>query len=284
MILYRKFQRGSAVPTEASVKEVSFVNRLKGTFLNPKNWGVEDLTDSNTTFGKAYENARLRNMEEFIFQGKRYNTENSGTDMQQVGMYGNTNNLDSQSVSAIGDAAGSRANGEHHGWDFNYNTNTTEQIKEEHKVYSAAIAKSKKINMRKLLSLSNLVGNPSVRYSGDKQGSRMYGRSSFRPITNEIFLSDQSGLIPEYSHAYRHKNEENESISLIKDWFKKPWVTSAGQNETYDIPGQGEHDSHNKVEPALDDFMYGNIKESEIPGRIKKYREDKDFWYYEPIK
>ena len=57
-------------------------DKVKAT-LNPKNWGVEDYTDKGD-FNTAYSSARKAGEKEFLFNGKRYNTNYKGTPQQQL--------------------------------------------------------------------------------------------------------------------------------------------------------------------------------------------------------
>lgn len=57
------------------------------TFINPKNWGVNDYSNKNN-FGQAYESAKKAGEQEFLFNNKRYNTKYAGTPRQEVGRYG----------------------------------------------------------------------------------------------------------------------------------------------------------------------------------------------------
>lgn len=55
--------------------------------LNPYNWGVEDYSKEKN-FNKAYSSAKKAGQEEFMFNGKRFNTKYAGTPRQEVGAYG----------------------------------------------------------------------------------------------------------------------------------------------------------------------------------------------------
>lgn len=57
--------------------------KIKGSKLNPKNWGVPDYS-SKKDFGMAYSTARKEGKKEFLFNGKRYNTNYKGTPQQQL--------------------------------------------------------------------------------------------------------------------------------------------------------------------------------------------------------
>ena len=58
--------------------------------LNPKNWGVKDYTDKGE-FGEAYSSARQAGEKEFMWNGKRFNTDYKGTPAQQLKETGITN-------------------------------------------------------------------------------------------------------------------------------------------------------------------------------------------------
>lgn len=58
--------------------------------LNPKNWGVSDYSDKKD-FNTAYSTARKEGLTEFMYNGKRYNTDYAGTPTQQLEETGITN-------------------------------------------------------------------------------------------------------------------------------------------------------------------------------------------------
>ena len=240
-IFYQKFQKGKKI-----------------NMWNPKNWGVEDLSE-HATFGKAYENARLQDLDEFIWGGQRYNTKNSGADMQQVGMYGNTDSLKSPAVKILSSAADQSA--------------YYSAFPVWHKgIEYPGPSINAKTYLKRLLNISAMTGHPSIERLTE---GRLYddSRSSYTSPGNKIKISTDFDLIPEYAHAYRNENEESEAISMIKSWFKKPYFTYEGQQENYTAPGQAEFDAHTKVEPALTDYYEGIIKKEDIPGQIKLNRE-----------
>jgi hypothetical protein len=68
----------------------SAVNKLNEFGLNPKNWGVEDLSNFKTR-GEAFNTARNKGEKEFIYKGTRYNTNYAGTAQQQLKETGLTN-------------------------------------------------------------------------------------------------------------------------------------------------------------------------------------------------
>jgi hypothetical protein len=62
-------------------------NAIDFSFLNPKNWGVKDYSES-INFSSAYKEAKKSGEDEFMWQGERYNTKYAGTPRQEVGAYG----------------------------------------------------------------------------------------------------------------------------------------------------------------------------------------------------
>jgi hypothetical protein len=68
----------------------SAVNKLNEFGLNPKNWGVEDLSNLKTK-GEAFNTARNKGEKAFIYKGTRYNTNYAGTPQQQLKETGLTN-------------------------------------------------------------------------------------------------------------------------------------------------------------------------------------------------
>ena len=68
----------------------SVVNKLNDFGLNPKNWGVKDLSNLKTR-GEAFNTARNKGEKEFMYKGTRYNTNYAGTTEQQLKETGLTN-------------------------------------------------------------------------------------------------------------------------------------------------------------------------------------------------
>ena len=64
----------------------AFYENLKSK-INPKNWRVPDYSDKGD-FNTAYSTAKKAGEEEFMWNGKRYNTKYAGTPRQEVGAYG----------------------------------------------------------------------------------------------------------------------------------------------------------------------------------------------------
>jgi len=58
------------------------LDKVKAT-LNPKNWGVPDYTDKGSR-GAAFAAARKAGEKEFMWNGKRFNTNYKGTLQQQL--------------------------------------------------------------------------------------------------------------------------------------------------------------------------------------------------------
>lgn len=66
--------------------EGGWLDNLYST-MNPYNWGVNDYS-SNKEYSQAYAAAKKAGEEEFIWNGKRFNTKYAGTPRQEVGTYG----------------------------------------------------------------------------------------------------------------------------------------------------------------------------------------------------
>jgi len=73
---------GSNIPQA----EDGWLEKLQSN-LNPYNWGVKDYS-KNKDFSKAYSSAKKAGEEEFMYNGKRFNTKYAGTPRQEVGTYG----------------------------------------------------------------------------------------------------------------------------------------------------------------------------------------------------
>jgi len=70
-------------------KDIGVVNKIKSA-INPKNWGVTDYSNSKD-FSNAYKSARESGEKEFMYNGKRYSSNMSGTPQQQLKWSGITN-------------------------------------------------------------------------------------------------------------------------------------------------------------------------------------------------
>jgi hypothetical protein len=81
--MMRNFAMGGSLPQAQD----GWLEKLKGSVLNPYNWGVEDYSKEKD-FTKAYSTAKKAGEEEFMYKGKRYNTKYAGTPRQEVGTYG----------------------------------------------------------------------------------------------------------------------------------------------------------------------------------------------------
>lgn len=57
--------------------------------LNPMNWGLKDYS-SEKSFNTAFEKAKKSNLDEFIWEGRRYNTKSNLSPKQQMKRYGIT--------------------------------------------------------------------------------------------------------------------------------------------------------------------------------------------------
>jgi hypothetical protein len=68
----------------------SVINKLNELNLNPKNWGVKDLSNLKTR-GEAFNTARNDGEKEYMYKGVRYNTNYAGTPEQQLRETGLTN-------------------------------------------------------------------------------------------------------------------------------------------------------------------------------------------------
>ena len=71
-------------------KEGDIISKVKSILpskVNPKNWGVSDYSKEGTR-SKAYSVAKSSGEKEFLFNGKRYNTNYAGTPRQEIGKYG----------------------------------------------------------------------------------------------------------------------------------------------------------------------------------------------------
>ncbi len=76
-----KFKKGGLIKAQYGL-----FDKVKST-LNPYNWGVEDYSKEKN-FNKAYASAKKAGEKEFMYKGKRYNTNYAGTPRQEVGAYG----------------------------------------------------------------------------------------------------------------------------------------------------------------------------------------------------
>ncbi|HNQ20407.1 MAG TPA: hypothetical protein PKI46_05030, partial [Bacteroidales bacterium] len=88
-----KAQNGLVIPEKGKNDYAgggTLIEKIKGSNLNPKNWGVTDYSDRKD-FNTAYSDARNKGEKEFLFKGNRYNTDYKGTPQQQLKETGITN-------------------------------------------------------------------------------------------------------------------------------------------------------------------------------------------------
>jgi hypothetical protein len=68
-----------------------YYNDLNGgidfSALNPKNWGINDYSNLKS-FNEAYKIAKTNGENNFMWNGKRFNTSYAGTPRQEIGAYG----------------------------------------------------------------------------------------------------------------------------------------------------------------------------------------------------
>lgn len=281
----------SVVSTDGASKPV---NNKKGLYdkavetypiLNPNNWGVEDFS-SHKEFGNAYKDARTKGLKEFMWNGKRYNSQNSGTPTQQYAMYGNVN---AQVDSEVSDKTSTRIiqnsitgkgviNPELLERNFTINTLAGSP---EYKHTTLSKLQNKRYN--NYLSNNNL---PNVLYT-DKDWNTFTEehrkRSMYNMITGNIIGHD---YIDEEAHGYQGTQyKENDIVTMAKYWVNNPFFTKEQQYKLYDDPNSYEYDAHTIVEPVLKAYKYGDISKEDIPIYIKNMQDHKeDMYMWSPYK
>jgi hypothetical protein len=243
------------------------------TILNPKNWGKEDysvsLTGSPLDFSTAYRISRTKNEKEFIWNGKRYNTQNSGTSNQQFRMYGNTNSLVSSPYglkskrtilnnvleASLFEREGDfdyRANGEFRGNDL------TKQLNGQRGgMIDRTIDILKEGRYPKIRSLDGIY----IKAIGSLSSTE--DRAKYTPLTNTMNIEGNHDMIAEASHAYRNKRK-SELLSMAIEQIRKPTLSIKSYNKTYDIPHRVEYNTHRITQPLLKGYQQGYLKKDYI--------------------
>jgi hypothetical protein len=94
-------------------------------------------------------------------------------------------------------------------------------------------------------------------------------RSTYNPISHQITGKKYTA---EEAHGYRDTQEGSEAIAGIKDWIKNPYISSEGYDKGYNQPGRLEYDTHEVVQPVLQDYIKGRMKYENIPDSIAAKR------------
>ena len=244
--------------------------------LNPYNWGVEDFS-FHKEFSSAYKAARTKGVKEFMWNNKRYNTQNSGTPTQQYNMYDNVN---SQVDSEVSDKTATRIiqnsltrNGtiDPELLERNFTINTLAGSPEyEHTTPSPLQARQ----YNKYLSSKNL---PNITYTAKDQNTfrnENSKRSMYNLITENIIGHD---YIDEEAHGYQSTQyKENAIMTMAKYWLHNPFFTEEQQYKIYDDPNSYEYDAHTIVQPVLQAYQNGDISKDEIPMYIKNMQQHKE--------
>lgn len=182
----------------------SVVNKLNDFGLNPKNWGVEDLSNLKTR-GEAFNTARNKGEKEFMYKGTRYNTNYAGTPEQQLKETGLTNEQ-LQNRSTLNKNLANNL------YPYTYDNVISRVLsagimnkkEEERKSYEKGIydvPESKKQDERRLDAL-NL-------YSGIPQKNNTFGISKYIP-------TDSKDKNKTY-YNFNNRNRENIEEKLIND-------------------------------------------------------------------
>lgn len=144
----------------------------------------------------------------------------------------------------------------------------------------------------------NQSGRPSIKYKGDffdpivqlEIGSRANinsltsYRDHYNALFNSIHLNKQiPGFLSELSHAYQHRNKENPLYR--KSFFNLPGDIKIAGKSGYDRLGHFENDAHSVIEPALFQYVNGNLSTlDDVNNLIKDINEHPEFYQPDAIK
>lgn len=271
------FQDGGKTPKSVKKEDKAVAKSVDGSrypsWLNPKNWGVTDYSHYKTQ-DKAYVAARKAGEKEFMWNGKRFNTLNSGTSQQQFDMYKNTDKLINAKINEdtkkvmLTDAVFNRK------VDAEYLDRrlTLNQLAGSPNYEHTSQNRSQKLTTLRALGLANAETKKTT--TGDKEWRNERNiRSSYSSLLNKIYGHD---YIDEEAHGYRNTQEGSESLAWLRDYIKDPYITKEGQLRGYSNKEHFEFDTHNVVEPVLREYIRGVISEEEIPKYIELRRNNKD--------
>lgn len=200
-----KYQQGGEVS--------SFPNwdKIKAS-LNPKNWRVEDYTDKGE-FSEAYSSARQAGEKEFMWNGKRFNTDYEGTPAQQLKETGITNDQ-------TGDKSFAARRLQKNMFPFEYNSSGNSSLLQlgspAKRLFNTVVLNKSEYEHEKLIDLNDyFFGNGNANgakdafnlYLGFPQKNDSFGISEYSPSVREGDESD---------YFYNHRETDEAINNMIK--------------------------------------------------------------------
>ena len=210
----------------------TLIGKIKGSKLNPKNWGVPDYSDKGD-FSTAYAAARKAGEKEFMWNNKRYNTRKD-TDKLNITTptSNNPNNYTGEFYS--------------------------DYIQTNYPEFFKLINRGEGLNN---IKFEGLKGTNRAYYSR-KENTIYVGENT--DITNDNFIGN---IIAEMAH--QKDNSKNNIVwgPWQKDYFYERLKYG---EDRYNVPGTLEYNTHRLYEPGLAMIAYGDLSPNDIK-RIQKY-------------
>jgi hypothetical protein len=187
--------------------------------LNPKNWGVENLGEEES-FGAAFKKARKEGLNEFIYNGRRYNTKSNESSSTQMKKFGNTNTL------------------------LEYDESDQQEFREiaDFLHRRDSLNRDKGTFIDDLLNLHRKSGDPSI---GMEENRTPMDRSKYNPALNRMKLYSPNHYLDELAHAVQEEEDMEYFGQAIKERIQY------GDDGRYKTKGTIEYQAHKEIAPAL---------------------------------
>ena len=230
------------------------IEKIKGSKLNPKNWGVSDYSDKGSR-GAAFTAAREAGEKEFIFNGKRFNTRKD-TDDLNITMPNKDLNPD---------------------WNAEkYN----DYLKTNYPEFFKVINRGKGVNEIEF-GHHWLFKNQPRRGSYNSVKNKIHtGSIEIEPDASIFGRNDILGtIIAEMAHV---KDDKLSNSPFKKSMWKTTYEDLKHGENRYNTPNTMEYNTHRLYEPGLAMIAYGDLSPNDIM-RIQKHLGVKEDGYFGEI-
>ena len=215
------------------------------SYLNPKNWGVTDYTNTGN-FDSAFSTARKAGEKEFLYNGQRFNTRKDTDPIKYTGANPNQEEYDEVLRTQYPEFFKLLNRGQ------NVGNISFEGGKSSNDEFNRAFIKK----------------NPSLLFSGNSKIA--VGQN---PYSSQEFIGN---LIAEAGHL----KDNNLDESIFNPYTWKAAFDNFKFGETkYSIPGTAEYNAHRLIEPGVAMVAYGNLSPNDIK-RIQKNLGVKEDGYF----
>lgn len=226
---FSKYEKGGKTQDPPAKKKRDYTY-----LLNPRNWTVENLGEE-PSFNQAFKKARKMGLTEFLYNGRRYNTQSNESPKTQFNKFGNTNEL----LNA----------------DLSPETKRNLLMIEDSFYRSGDVLPERYERggrgqyLNDLLKLHERAGNPSIDLSNGRMKGNIFVddyRSSYRPMFNSMQLSWPIHYFGELAHAVQDEDANLPDIQGL--FFDTP---ARAFTDVYELPGTKEYEAHKVIEPRL---------------------------------